>query len=134
MAENDPKAGAAAFPLDLGARDREFLLEVLTMARDGAREELAEGGQRRPERESLRREERALERLARGVERGCIVPDADSVAALRELAAVVDSSNDYRRVVAEHDALQRAIAGLQRPRDRCSGRRGVRGRSRQRVE
>lgn len=120
MAENDPTRESAPVSLDLEHRDREFLQEVLTMARDGVRDELSEHGQQVHSPERLRREQAALERLLTGVEQSRILPDPDAIAVLHELADIIDSSNDYRRVVAEHGALHGLIATLERRRGSCS--------------
>ncbi len=123
MAENDPTKEPTPVALDLGHRDREFLQEVLAMARDGVRDELSEHGPQVHSPEQLRREQAALEHLLAGVEQRRIVPDPDSIAVVHELADIIDSSNDYSRVVAEHDALHGLIATLERSRDDCSRRR-----------
>ena len=44
MAESDPMKDQMPVHLDVARRDRKFLTEILTMARDGIREELSAGG------------------------------------------------------------------------------------------
>jgi len=122
MAENDPTKGATPVRLDLEANDREFLQEVLEMARDGVRDELSEHGPQVHNPQRLRREQAAFERLLTGVEQRRILPDPDAIAVLHELAEIIDSSNDFRRVVAEHAALHGLLATLERSRDSCSRR------------
>ena len=41
-----------------------------------------------------------------------IVPDSDVLDVLGDLAAIIDQSNEYRRVVSEHEALHGLLAQL----------------------
>lgn len=122
MAGNDPTKDTAPVSLDVCGRGRKFLQELFEMARDGVREELRAHGQRVSSPGLLRRELAAYERLLDGLDRRQLEPHPDLVAILNELAEVVDESNEYRRVVAEHEALHGLIDSLERPRGSCAGR------------
>jgi hypothetical protein len=122
MAEIDLKSDRAPVQLDMSRRDRKFLKEVLTMARDGVREELCEHGERLREPRRLRREAAAYERLLGAVEERRVIPDPELCAVLDELAAIVDESNEYARVVAEHKAMRGMAASLDRRGGHCPGR------------
>jgi hypothetical protein len=122
MAENDPMKDQVPVRLDLARRDRKFLEETLTMARDGVREELAEHSEGLREPRRLRREKAAYERLLSGIEGRQVVADPELCAILAELAKIVDESNEYSRVVAEHMAMRGLLASLGR-RGTCTSRR-----------
>jgi len=122
MADSDVKKTAVPVALKIGRRDRRFLKELFEMARDGVSEELRTHERRVSNPVRLRRELAAYDRLLQGLDRRQLDPHPDLIAVLGELAEVVDESNDYRRVVAEHDALHGLIASLTRPRDTCSRR------------
>ena len=122
MADSDVTKAAVPVALKIGCRDRKFLKEMFEMARDGASEELRTHGRQVSSPVRLRRELAAYELLLEGLDRRQLDPHPGLIAVLGELAEVVDESNDYRRVVAEHDALHGLIASLIRPRDTCSRR------------
>ena len=124
MAENDLTSDRAAVQLDIPRRDRKFLKEVLTMAREGVREELCEHGERLREPRRLRREEAAYERLLRAVDEQRLIPDPELCGVLNELAQIVDESNEYARAVAEHKAMRGLHASLSRRESACPRRSG----------
>jgi hypothetical protein len=110
MVGNDPTQATRLLRVDVPARDRTFLLELIAMVRDGVREELIGFSDRHPRVRQLRREEIAYERILIGLAGGELAVDHDVRAALVELAEVVDASNEYARVAFEHEALSRLIA------------------------
>ena len=109
MDGSDPAHAMRRARVDVPAPDRVFLKELITMSRDGVREELTRLGREGAPR-PLHREEAAYERLLAGLHDGELEVDADVRAALAHLGEVVDTSNEYARVVFEHRALQRLIA------------------------
>lgn len=112
MAGTDPMQPRKAVRIDVSPRERNFLHELVTMALDGVRDELARGLDRLRRPAKLRREEAAYERLLAGLRSGRLGADPDLRAVLAELGEVVDASNEYARVVFEHDALHRLIAAI----------------------
>ena len=122
MAESDPMKDQMPVHLDVARRDRKFLTEILTMARDGIREELSEHGAALREPRRLRREEAVYERLLSAIEEQRVVADPELCVVLSELAKLVDESNEYARVVAEHRAMRGLLASLER-RGACGSRR-----------
>ena len=110
MDGSDPTHAVRRIRVDIPSLDRAFLKELITMSRDGVREELTGLGQSEYAPHPLRREEAAYERLLVGLHGGELEADADVRAALAQLGEVVDTSNEYARVVFEHRALQRLIA------------------------
>ncbi len=124
MAEIDPMRDRMPVQLDIPRRDRKFLKEVLTMAREGVREELREHGGRLREPRRLRREVVAYERLLRAVEEQRVIPDPELCGVLDELAGIVDESNEYARVVAEHKAMRGLLSSLDRRESICPRRSG----------
>jgi hypothetical protein len=126
MAENDPTKDKTPVRLDLPRSDRKFLEELLRMARDGVRGELREHGSRLREPRRMRREEEAYERLLSAIEEQRVfVPDPEVCIVLAGLAEVVDASNEYARVTAEHKAIRGLLASLDR-RTACDSRRSRR--------
>ena len=124
MAEIDLRSDRAPVQLDMSRRDRKFLKEVLTMARDGVREELQDHGERLREPRRLRREVAAYERLLRSVDEQRVFPDPELCGVLDELAGIVDESNEHARVVAEHKAMRGMVASLGRREEVCPRRGG----------
>jgi hypothetical protein len=122
MAESDPMKDEVPVRIVVARRDRKFLEEILTMARDGIREELGEGEGELREPRRLRREEAAYARLLTAIEEQQVVADPELCVVLAELAKVVDESNEYSRVVAEHRAMRGLLASLER-RGACGSRR-----------
>ncbi len=109
MAGSDPTQAPRLVQVDIPPSDRVFLEELITMSRDGVREELADSLAGCSAPGELRREGRAHERLLAGLKNGTLESDADVRAVLAALSEVVDASNEYARVVFEHRALRRLI-------------------------
>jgi hypothetical protein len=124
MGERDPMRDQMPVQLEVSGQDRKFLKEVLSMARDGVREELCEHGERLREPRRLRREASAYERLLEAVEEQRVLPDPELYAVLDELAGIVDEGNEYARVVAEHKAMRSLLAALNRRESPCPRRSG----------
>jgi hypothetical protein len=122
MAETDPTKDQGAIRLRLPRRDRTFLQEVVTMVRDGLREELAGHGEERRRPGCMQRELDAYERLHAALEGRRVFPDPELRDAVAELARMIDESNEHSRVVAEHEAMHRLLASLDRSRAPCSRR------------
>lgn len=98
-------ACGAAIALKLPADHVRFLRGVFEQACDGVRDELQEYPDTLKDPEHLRREEAAYGRLLMALAELAIVPDAEVLALVADLATVIDGSNQYSRVVAEHEAL-----------------------------
>ena len=60
----------------------------------------------------LRREDAAYGRLLAALDELVIVPDPDVRDVLGDLAGIIDRSNEYRRVVCEHEALHYLLGQL----------------------
>lgn len=71
----------------------------------GVRQELAEYPEQLKEPARLRREDAAYGRLLAALDELVIVPDPDVRVVVGDLAQIIDSGNEYGRVVAEHEAL-----------------------------
>jgi hypothetical protein len=108
MAEPNPTGRGAAVALQFPAGHVRFLRETFEDAREGVRDEQAHAKQPKdPER--LRREEAAYGRLLAALDELVIVPDEEVREVLTTLAQVIDTSNEYERVVVEHEALANLI-------------------------
>lgn len=105
MADQNPTGRGDAVALDLSADHVRFLRGVFRMALRGVRDELADYPKRLKEPARLRREEIAYGRLLAALDEKSIVPDNDARDVLGDLAGIIDRSNEYARVVAEHEAL-----------------------------
>lgn len=105
MADPDPMACSAAVALNLPADHVRFLRGVFERARAGIRDELREYPDTLKDPEHLRREEATYGRLLVALDELAIVPDADVLALVADLATVIDGSNQYSRAVTEHEAL-----------------------------
>jgi hypothetical protein len=104
MADQNPTGRGAAVTLDLPANHVRFLRGVFEKARDGISDELEEfPDQLDPKR--LHREHAVYGRLLTALDELVIVPDRDVCDVVGDLAGVIDRGNEYRRVVAEHEAL-----------------------------
>lgn len=111
MADPNPTGRGAAVALQFPAGHVLFLRETFSDAREGVRDELAHA--KRPEESSrLSREEAAYGRLLASLDELVIVPDDDVRGIVTTLAQVIDSSNEYERVVAEHEALHGLLGQL----------------------
>ena len=114
MADDNPTASGSAVALNIPADQVGFLRGLFKSARAGIRQELKEYPKRLKEPARLRREEAVYGRLLAALDESMIVPDSDLCAILGDLAKIIDSSNEYSRVVAEHEALHgllRQLAG-----------------------
>lgn len=87
-------------------------------ARAGVRQELKEYPDQLKEPARLRREDAAYGRLLAALDELVIAPDNDLRAVLGDLAPVIDSGNEYSRVVAEHEALRGLLGQLTGGEDR----------------
>jgi hypothetical protein len=105
MANENPMGRGAAVALKLPADHIRFLRGTFEQARAGVRDELEEYSEKLKDPEHLRREETAYGRLVVALDELVIVPDAAVLALVADLATVIDGSNQYSRVVTEHEAL-----------------------------
>ena len=105
MANDNPTGRGAAVALKLPVDQVRFLAGTFEQARDGVREELRDYPDTLKDPKHLRREEAAYGRLLAALDELVIVPDGDVLAILADLAQVIDTGNEYARVVAEHEAL-----------------------------
>jgi hypothetical protein len=111
MADENPTGRGSTVVLSIPADQARFLCSTFEKARAGVKDELEEfPHQLDPER--LQREEAAYGRLLAALDKRAIVPDQDVRDVLGDLAGVIDESNEYRRVVAEHEALYGLLAQL----------------------
>ncbi|HET7486180.1 MAG TPA: hypothetical protein VFJ64_12495 [Solirubrobacterales bacterium] len=104
MADENPTGRGKAVALKLPADHVRFLRDTFRDALAGVRDEL-ENSQRPKDPDRLRREEAVYGRLLATLDELVIVPDHDVREVLTALAQIIDSSNEYERVVAEHEAL-----------------------------
>lgn len=117
MADLNPMGSGAAVALELPADHVRFLRGVFEKARAGVGDELEEfPDQLDPKR--LEREGAAYERLLVALDELVIVPDADVRVVLADLAKIIDTANEYSRVVEEHEALHGLLAQLGGGEDR----------------
>jgi hypothetical protein len=105
MADANPTGGGDLVALTIPTDDRKFLLGVFEMARNGIRDELADYPDDLREPTRLHREEAVYDRLLAALDSGVIVADDETRRVLCDLAEMIDSANEYERVVAEHAAL-----------------------------
>lgn len=105
MARTNPTGDGVLVALTIPPDDGRFLRGVFTMARDGIRDELTEYPKELREPARLHREEAAYERLLAALDAGEIVADGEVLRVLTDLAEMIDRTNEYERVVAEHAAL-----------------------------
>lgn len=111
MADQNPTGSGAAVALELPADHVRFLRGVFEKARAGIGDELEEfPDQLDPKR--LEREHIAYGRLLTALDELVIVPDPEVRDLLSDLAGIIDTSNEYVRVVAEHEALHGLLAQL----------------------
>jgi hypothetical protein len=118
MADPNPTGTGPAVALTIPPDDRKYLRSVFEMARDGIRAELSEHPDRLREPARVHREEAIYERLLAALDTGSIVPDRDVRDVLGDLATVIDSGNEFKRVVAEHEALHGLLGQLTEGRGR----------------
>jgi hypothetical protein len=105
MADENPTGRGAAVALTIPADQVRFLRSLFKDARAGVREELKDYPKQLREPVRLRREEAAYRRLLAALDECVIVPDADVRVVVGDLAKMIDASNEYERVVSEHEAL-----------------------------
>ena len=111
MADQNPTGSGAAVALELPADHVRFLRGVFEKARAGIGDELEEfPHQLDPKR--LEREHIAYGRLLTALDELVIVPDREVRDLLSGLAEIIDTGNEYSRVVAEHEALHGLLAQL----------------------
>ena len=104
MADQNPTGRGAAVALNLPVDHACFLRGVFEKARDGISDEMEEfPDQLDPKR--LHREHAAYGRLLTALDELVIVPDNDVCDVVGDLSQVIDQGNEYKRVVAEHEAL-----------------------------
>lgn len=104
MADENPTGRGAAVALKLPADHVRFLRDTFGDARAGVRDEL-ENSKRLKDPDRLCHEEVVYGRLLAALDELVIVPDHDVREVVASLAQIIDSSNEYERVVAEHEAL-----------------------------
>lgn len=105
MAGENPTGRGAAVALKIPADQIRFLRSTFRSAQAGICDELRDYPKQLKEPSSLRREEAAYRRLLRALDEVAIVPDPDVCGVVGDLAQIIDSGNEYRRVVTEHEAL-----------------------------
>jgi hypothetical protein len=105
MANTNPTGRGAAVALSIPADQVRFLRSTFEQARAGVCEELREHPGSPSRARTLGREEAAYGRLLTALEECVIVPDDDVRVVVGDLAKMIDGSNEYERVVSEHEAL-----------------------------
>jgi hypothetical protein len=105
MADENPTGRGSAVALNIPADQVGFLRGLFKSARAGVRQELKEYRDQLKEPARLRREDAAYGRLLAALDELVIFPDDDLRTVLDDLSQVIDSGNEYSRVVTEHDAL-----------------------------
>jgi len=114
MAKENPTGRGAAVALNIPADQVRFLRSTFESARAGVCEELADYPDQLKEPTRLRREEAAYGCLLAALDECVIAPDADVRVVVRDLAKIIDASNEYERVIAEHEALHGLLDRLKR--------------------
>jgi hypothetical protein len=105
MADENPTGRGSAVALSIPADQARFLRSTFRSAQAGIRNELREYPKQLKDPARLRREEAAYGRLLRALDEMAIVADLDVCGVVGDLAQVIDSGNEYPRVVTEHEAL-----------------------------
>jgi hypothetical protein len=118
MAKENPTGRGAAVALSIPADQVRFLRSTFEKARAGVREELREHPGSPSRAATLRREEDAYGRLLAALDECVVVPDADIRVVVGDLAKIIDGSNEYERVVSEHEALHDLLGQI----GGCEGR------------
>jgi hypothetical protein len=111
MADENPTGRGPAVALYIPA-DQIGLRGLFKSARAGVRQELKEYPDQLKEPARLRREDAAYGRLLAALDELVIVPDDDLCAVLGDLVQIIDSGNEYSRVIAEHEALRGLLGQL----------------------
>jgi hypothetical protein len=112
MADENPTGRGAVVALQIPIDQVRFLRGLFRSARAGIRQELKEYPKQLKEPARLYREDAAYGRLLRALDELVIIPDADVRDVLGDLAHIIDGSNEYSRVVAEHKALHGLLGQL----------------------
>jgi len=112
MADRNPTGRGAAVALQFPSGNARFLRETFSDARDGVRDEL-DNARRPKDPDRLRREEAAYGRLLASLDQLVIVPDDEVREIVTTLAQVIDTSNEYERIVIEHEALHGLLAQIE---------------------
>ncbi len=112
MADQNPTGRGSAVALKLPADHVRFLRDTFESAREGVRDELRDYPDDLKDPDHLRREVAAYGRLLTALDELVIVPDRDVRDLVGDLAHIIDRSNEYSRVVAEHEALHGLHAQL----------------------
>ena len=112
MANTDPTGDGSAIALTIPADQIRFLRGTFESALAGVHEELANYPKGLGEPTHLRREEVVYGRLLVALDGLVIVPDGDVRDVLSDLAGIIDRSNEYTRVVSEHEALHGLLGCL----------------------
>jgi hypothetical protein len=112
MADENPTGRGAAVALKLPADHVRFMRGIFTSACAAVRDELTEYPDQLKDPDHLRREVAAYGRLLAALDALVIVPDQDVRDLVGDLAHIIDRGNEYRRVVAEHEALHGLHAQL----------------------
>lgn len=105
MADENPMGPGSAVALKLPVDHVRFLRGTFESAREGVRDELRDYPDDLKDPDHLRREDAAYGRLLVALDELVIVPDRDVRDLVGDLAHIIDRSNEYSRVVAEHEAL-----------------------------
>jgi hypothetical protein len=111
MANDNPTGRGHAVALKVPTDHVRFLRSTFEKARAGVKDEL-EGFPDQLDPERLQREEAAYGRLLAALDELVIVPDRDVRDVLADLAGIIDTGNEHRRVVTEHEALHGLLAQL----------------------
>ncbi len=118
MSWTNPTGGGGVVALKIPAGNLPFLCRVIDAAREGLRDDLDRFGDRlRQPRTKLLLEDAAYATVLDALNCGRIAPDGELGAVVSRLAESVDHDNQYRRVVAEHDALRDLLGQLERRAD-----------------
>jgi hypothetical protein len=105
MADQNPTGRGPAVALKLPADHVRFLRSTFRSAQAGIRDELREYPKQLKEPTHLRREDAAYGRLLAALDELVIVPDRDVRDLVGDLAQIIDDTNEYKRVIVEHEAL-----------------------------
>jgi hypothetical protein len=105
MADENPTGRGSAVTLKIPADQVRFLRGLFKDARAGVRQELKDYPKQLKDPTRLRREDAAYGRLLTALDELVIASDADVRVVVGDLAKIIDGSNEYERVVSEHEAL-----------------------------
>src|SRR3954466_11054688 len=111
MADENPTGHGAAVALNIPADQVSSPRGPFEKARAGVKDELEEFPDQ-PDPKRLEREHAAYGRLLTAMDELVIVPDQDVQDLVADLAGIIDTANEYSRVVEEHEALRGLLAQL----------------------